>query len=387
LWIVDRRLHLPQAGIGKSEIRIILVGGVKSMECEKVRDRFSALLEKELSPSDESVVREHLAFCSECQNDFERFEKTIRWLHVVEEVEVPDGFLSGIYKKMESRKREGLLTDQVKRRWLNYPASLKLPIQAVAMVTTICLVLYLTKMMPFEGSRLKVVEQTKAPHSEAKKMGAESIPEEMKKERDVLQPPLEKPGLRDNEPARAPVSGAQKAEGAFVPKVIEEEKRALAPAPKTERAEADTLHSQEAWKAKAAPSESEKMENVAAAREKISFAAKPPREIILRISDRAKIVSQLQELIKGFGGETVTAEENILLASLPAASFSEFEKELNKLGSSAEPGKRLLQKDAQEGLSAPAGVRQRGVEEKAKEPARPAAGSESYITVRILLRE
>ena len=355
------------------------------MECERVRDRFSALLENELSPPEESVVREHLASCSECQNDFERFEKTIRWLHAVEEVEVPGGFLSGIYKKMESGKREGFLTGRVKRRWFNYPASLKLPVQAVAMVATICLVLYLTKMMPFEGSPLKVVEQSKAPHSEAKKMEKESIPEEMKKERGVPQPPLEKPSLRDTETMSAPVSGAQKAEGAFVPNRIEEEKRTPAPAPKTERVEADPFRPQEVWKAKAAPFESEKRENVTAAGEKVSLAAKPPREIILRISDREKVVSRLQELIKRFGGETVTAEENILLASLPAASLSEFEKELNKLRSSAEPGKKLLQKDAQEGVSAPAGVRQRGVAERAKEPARPAAGSESTITVRILL--
>ena len=354
------------------------------MECEKIRDRFSALVEGELSPSEESVVREHLASCSECQTDFGRFEKTIRWLHTVEEIEVPEEFLSGIYEKIESGKKMGISTDQVKRRWFNYPASLKLPIQAVAMVATLCLVIYLTKMMPFEGSRLKVSEQTEAPQLEAKKMETELIREEMKKERGVPQPPLEKPGLRDTEPAGAPVSGTQKAERELVPKTIEGE-RALAPAPTTERVEAGALRLQEAGKAKATPFEPEKMENGTAAKEKFSLAAKPHRELILKISDRAKAVSQLQELIKGLGGETVTAEENIILASLPAAAFSEFEKELNKIGSSVEPGKGLLQKDAQGGLSAPAGVRKRGAEEKAKEPARPGAGSEIYITVRILL--
>ena len=358
------------------------------MECEKVRDRFSALLEKELSPSEESMVREHLGSCSECQTDFERFEKTIRWLHAVEEVEVPDGFLSGIYEKMESRKGKGLLTDQVKRRWFDYPASLKVPIQAVAMVATLCVVLYLTKMIPFEGSHPKVAEQAKALRSEAKKLETELIPEEMKKERGVPQLPSEGPRLMDAEPTRTPVSGTQKAEGAFVPKANEEDKGAAVPAPRTERVDAGTLRMQEAGKVKAPSSESEKTENVRVAKEKISPPAKPPREIILRISDRAGIVSQLQELVKGFGGETVTAEENILVASLPAASFSEFEKELNKLVSPAEPGMGLLQKDGQQGVRASAGVKQRGVEERAKEPASPAAGSESYITVRIvLLRE
>ena len=355
------------------------------MECEKVRDRFSALLEKELNPSEEGVVREHLASCSECRTDFEHFEKTLRWLHGVEEVEVPDGFLSEIYEKMESRKGKGLLTDQVKRRWFDYPASLKVPIQAVAMVATLCLVLYLTKIMPFEESHPKVAEQAKALRSEENKMETELIPEEMKKERGVPQLPPGRSRLTDAAPPGAPVSGAQKAEGAFVPKAIEEDKGVVVPAPKTERVETGTLRMQEAGKAKAAPSESEKVESVRVAKEKISLPAKPSREIILRISDRAEIVSQLQELIKGFGGETVTAEENILLASLPAASFSEFEKELNKLGSPAEPRKGPLQKDAPQGVGASAGVRQRGVEERAKEPASPAAGREIYITVRIVL--
>ncbi len=355
------------------------------MECEKFRDRFSALLEKELSPLEEKIVREHLASCPECLKDFSRFDKTIRWLRSIEEVEVPEGFLSGIYEKMEDRKRKRFWTDQVKRRWFSYPTSLKLPIQAVAMVATVFLVLYLTKMMPVEGPPLKDVEQTKAVHSEAKKMEKESIPKEMKRERMATQPPLEKPSLKDTEPARAPVSGEEETRGPFIPKVIEEEKRAAAPSPKTETVAAGTPRLKEAEKAKAAPSEPGKLEDAMATKEKASLAAKPSQEIILRISDRPKVVLQLQELVKRFGGETVKAEENVFFASLPATSFSEFEKEIVKLGSSAKAGKVMLQKNGQQGLGAPAGAKKREVEGKAQESVRSISEGESYITVRILL--
>ena len=76
------------------------------MECEKVRDQFSSLLEGDLNPIEEKIVRDHLVSCAECRKELERFEKTMHWLHSIEEVEVPDGFLSGIYKKMEGRKRK-----------------------------------------------------------------------------------------------------------------------------------------------------------------------------------------------------------------------------------------------------------------------------------------
>jgi predicted anti-sigma-YlaC factor YlaD len=45
------------------------------MDCEKVRDRFSSFWEKELIPSEEKTIREHLSSCQECQKELERFGK------------------------------------------------------------------------------------------------------------------------------------------------------------------------------------------------------------------------------------------------------------------------------------------------------------------------
>ena len=74
------------------------------MDCEKVRDRFSSLWEKELAPLEEKKFKEHLSSCPKCQREFEQFEKTMRWLHSVGEVEVPEGFLPELYKKVEEKK-------------------------------------------------------------------------------------------------------------------------------------------------------------------------------------------------------------------------------------------------------------------------------------------
>jgi len=297
------------------------------MECEKARERFSSLLEGKLNPLEEKMVREHLASCSECQKDLERFDKTVQWLHSVEEVEMPDGFLSGIYKKMEDRKRKALTNEKVIWKWLIYPLSLKLPIQAMAMVAILFLVIYLTKMMSVEAPHLKDIGQTEAPLSIEQKKEKVLVPKEMKEERRAAKPSIEESRLKEFGEPKAPLS---------------EEKI-------------------------------------------IPLTAKPPQEIILRTSNRERVISQIHELVKQFGGEIVKEEGNILLASLPVASLSEFKKELTGLSSPKKADKIISQKDAMESLGVASGVKKRESKEKGKEVAKPVEDSENRITVQILL--
>ena len=128
-----------------------------------------------------------------------------------------------------------------------------------------------------------------------------------------------------------------------------------------------------------------KIEKPSVAKEKAVFAAKPPPEIVLKISDREKVISHIQELVKKFGGEIETTEGNILLASLPAVSFSEFEKGLAGLSSSKKEDRLGLQKGSAESLRVSPGVKRREVEEKDKESEKPLSDREGYIIVRILL--
>ena len=102
-----------------------------------------------------------------------------------------------------------------------------------------------------------------------------------------------------------------------------------------------------------------------------ALAPKPPREIILKVSDRGKALSQLKDLITQYGGETLTAEENVLLASLPFHSFPEFEREAMGLSSPAEADKRSSLQVSKE---------------KAREAAPSPPSKEDRLTVRILLQ-
>jgi predicted anti-sigma-YlaC factor YlaD len=132
-----------------------------SLRCEEVRERFSALWESELSPSEQAEVKNHLELCPDCQKEYSRFDKTLRMLHSVEEQEVPGGFLPGIYEKIEERGRKGIPPEKASWRWLHLPLRLKLPMQALAMVAIVFLALYLTKMTPSELTRTKEVGESK----------------------------------------------------------------------------------------------------------------------------------------------------------------------------------------------------------------------------------
>jgi hypothetical protein len=139
-----------------------------SLRCEEVRDRFSALWEKELDPSEEAEVRSHVELCPECEREYAQFDKTLLMLHSVEEVEVPEGFLPEIYEKLEERKSGRGFSDKAPWRWFPLPLPWRLPAQAVAMVAIVFLALYLTQRVPEESLR-KVTNERQAPVSEEKK--------------------------------------------------------------------------------------------------------------------------------------------------------------------------------------------------------------------------
>ena len=138
---------------------------------------------------------------------------------------------------------------------------------------------------------------------------------------------------------------------------------------------------------KAQPSEPEIVGKVVVARERVPLASKPPQEIILKVSDQGKILSQLNELVKQFGGEIITSEKNALLASLPVSTFSEFEKDVARLSSFEKGDKIFSRKSALESSSAEQGVERREIEDKGKESARPVTQREDRIVVRIVLLE
>ncbi len=391
------------------------------MDCKSVRDRFSSLWEKELASADEKEMREHLSSCPECRREFEQFQKTMRWLHSVEEAEVPDGFLPELRKKIEERKNKVTGGERSTGGWFRLPTSVRLPVQAVAMVAIVFLVLYLTKMMPTEIYHMEESKQTSSLPSLERKSDQALVQKGGEKESKDLEKPDETQRPKDvnqiaapapaKERGEAPAPG-MKAEGgqkalerpAEIPRLKDadrlgslaptkerpqapplqmraEAKKEEAPSPKSEIVAHQAFDSKEQEKAKAPSAEPEMAGKGLLATKKSVVTSTPPQEIILRISDREKVVSRLQELIKQFKGEVVATEGNMFVASIPTGSFSGFEKEVVELGSTPKADKMLQEKQATGSLrAAPAASRV-----KREDAPKHIAGAEGRTTVRILL--
>jgi hypothetical protein len=356
------------------------------MDCEKVRDRFSSLWEKELMPSEERTVKEHLSSCAECWKQWERFEKTMRWLHSAGEVEVPDGFLPGILKKMVEQKRKGLMSEGAIGRWIDKALSWKLPIQAVAMVVIIFLVLYLTQMIPMERYHLKDSNQNSSSLSTEKKSEPLLVQKEGERGSRALQTTPEASQLEKVRQAKAPSLKEKKAEVAHIKEVKEEAKKGVSLPAKVESTRDQPIDLKETAMAKASSPELGKIEKGLALKEKSVGDSKLPREIILAVSDQEKILSKLNELVKQFGGEIITSEKNTFLVSLPIRSFAEFERELRTLSSSGKPGEITLQKKALDDLSFSSRVKEGEMRER-DSLTRTVPEKENFIVVRIVLLE
>jgi hypothetical protein len=337
------------------------------MDCERVRDRFSSLWEKELSPFDEKIIKEHLSSCPACQKEFEQFEKTMRWLHSVGDVEVPDGFLPGLYKKMEERGKI-VSAEKSGKRGLSLAFPLKLPIQAVAMVAVIFFVLYLTKTMPMRVYHPKEIGQPPSPFSLEKKPEQASAQKEVKRERGTLKIAAGAPRSKDVEQVETAAP-----------------RREEAPFSSTEAARYQAFDLKEAGRGKTPSSEGkEKIEKGPSDQDKLAVASKPAQEIVVKTSDREKAISELYRLAKQFGGEIVTTEGDKFVASLPKGSFPQFEKELARLSPSVEADEAIMRKPVT-GSARARQVKKEVVEGKAEEPATLATCEESRIIVRILL--
>ena len=355
------------------------------MDCERVRDRFSSLWEKELTPLEEEDIRGHLSSCPECHREFEQFEKTMGWLRSVEEAEVPEGFLSELQKKVESR-RQALPGAKPGGRGFHFPPSLKLPAQAAAMVVVVFLVLYLTKMVPIEGIRTGGTPPIPSPLSAERKSETILTQKETEKEPSAFGTPTGTGRPKGGEQVHPPVPIQKELEEASPPPLKAESKKAEAPASSAGAVGYKAVDSNEAARGKPLSPEPGRAAREQVVKEKSAAASESPREIVLRVADREKVISPLLELVKRFGGEVVATEKDAFLASLPTNSFSEFEKELAGLSSSGKTDLLPGKKDAAERWRFEEGVKKEEGSEKGQGRAKPAAegGNRSIIRIRLV---
>lgn len=333
------------------------------MDCEKVRDQFSSLLEGELKPEEEETIREHLGSCPGCQKEWVEFNRMMDWLHSVEEEDVPEGFLSEIQKKRKERKGKQVRTEA----W--FLRSAKIPIQAAAMVMIVFLALYLTKMSPFDI------------HQEGDVKRPEVQQQDIEKKEQAPRTTLN----RGDIPKTKPSAGNEKIGGKdpIVQKMKDGEEKPAAPPFKEESAAAEAVRTKEMSTAAAPSMEEKRREQDTAERVKMPLAKKVAHEITLKIKDRERASLQVEELAKQLGGEVVREEGDLLVASLPASSLGPFEKGLARVGILPVASKSAGQQDLKKDLRAAGETKSKGIEEKVS--VRPMSSREDTVSIRIRL--
>jgi hypothetical protein len=362
-----------------------------SLKCEEVRERFSGLWENELSPAEELEVRRHLEGCSECQTEFTRFDKTLRMVHSVEEVDVPEGFLPGIFEKIDDRKGKGLSPEKIRAQGV--PLRWKLPVQAVAMVAIVFLALYFTKMMPDDSLRMKAAREAK-PSSTLEEKEEKNVQEGVKvpvvKEEKLDGRLAEESSQKvaKKEVSDRPHERAQSEKPKRESKVVAAETaEPSAQAPQAAPASPAPPPSPALGGRRTAPSEAEREEKSLLAKKKDSLELVPSQEIVVKSSDQKKGISGVDELVKRFGGETLASEGNSLVVSLPNSSLSAFRRDLEGIGTPAKTEEAARQ-GAGTGRTRAEGAAKRGeVQEKDKEIRRLDAVKETIVVVRIILVE
>jgi hypothetical protein len=402
-----------------------------SLRCEEVRDRFSALWEKELDPSEEAEVRSHVELCPECEREYARFDRTLRMLHSVEEVDVPEGFLTEIHKKIEEREGGRGFSDKAPWGWFPLPLPWKLPVQALAMVAIVFLALYLTQRVP-EESLQKVTNERQAAVSEEKKSEGEvKTPQAVdqmvanrviaKKEdmKDAPQAPKEEaPVGKAGKDSRT--VAAESSRGGTVPRPPAVPSPQAVLRPQAERSASKPLHremeekeitkrpDETAGDEKAygqpkgiIPREPPRLKEAEPTRPSLlkmktsegtgetidagSPGPKPLEEIVLKTPDPKETVSQVQALVKQFSGETLTTEGNTFLISLPSSSLPEFRRHLEEVKAPMRKREAPPLKERGVGSVAESLPKRRDAGKKEKDTSRPDAVKEIRTIIRIVV--
>lgn len=349
--------------------------------CEEARDRFSALWENGLNPSEEREVGRHLDLCPECREEFARFHKTLRILHSFEERDVPEGFLPGIFERMERREKNTLVPGDKAKRWNFLTPPWRLPIQAVAMVAVVFITLYLTKRMPEESLWTKP-EKELEPFVEEKIGSAEEKTSRVQDHKPAhVQVPRPSPvspgppstGVEVKRSDEAAAVRPVKKEGDEI-KALEHltEERPEVKAKGAEEPPGASLRAEEAGKP-LPPGEA-------------SFSGlNPSEEVVLKSSDPKKTISDIDLWIKNLGGETLATEGNILLVSLPGSSVLEFKRQLGKREGFDQVQKVVPSRDLEEGSFAETGVRKRGAQDQGRGILQLEGAKDLRVILRIVL--
>ena len=303
------------------------------MTCHDAREQLSALLDEALEADRRVEVEAHLAGCAECRFELDRLRATVGALHGLERPRAPIGFVDRVMERVQPAPWYRRLGGR-----LFLPLSIKLPAAAATVVIIAGLATLVWERTPEFHSVARqdfaipsappttMVEPTSRAPAQSPSAPAEmSRPSEPPRARSEERPPSF-PAATDSQAPSAPAEPKAAAPATPTP----ESKPAAPPAPETKAA---------APPAPAAKSESEVRARSATQTVRRTLGAAPSSDLAGRliVRDRAAAVVSLVELVSKIGGYEIgrrqDADSTVIDVQVPAASYDEFVRGLDALGS------------------------------------------------------
>jgi len=322
------------------------------MTCHDTRESLSAFLDAALAPDERREVEAHVDGCAECRRELERLQQTVALLHRVEPARAPVGFVDRV-----AAAARPLPWYRRAAAAVFLPLSVKLPVEATALVMVALLAVYVFERTPalqeaareqaprqepgaqladesrqFEPSVRRPAPTQSAPPARS------TAPEPRSQDRrdpstyrDDSRPPVPVPAPAAPVPAEPPPAAAPPPVAATPP-----------PAAKPEAPSETTVGRG------ARPETESRQESVGRAADSVRAApaaprlaakrAQPPADVIARVAvkDRDAAEHELTRLIARVGGTATQRrredDTTVLEALIPQARYAEFSQGLAQIG-------------------------------------------------------
>ncbi len=317
------------------------------MTCHDTRELLSALLDEELAPAERAQVQAHLEGCPDCRRELDGLGSTVSLLSRVERVRAPVGFVDKVTAGLQPVPWYRKLG-----RMVFLPLSVKLPIEAGAMVVIAVLGVYLLQGTPElkDAARLDLPAITTRPEAPPA-APAPPVPAPAPAEERVAKLKSEAPPASTGERERANVARPTD-EAQALAEARQEAKEALrrasppvsepaqpeAPSPRSAMRKALDSREGSADRAdapmKSAPAASAAAPAVLSAKQQL---APPIVSGVLTVKDRWQAERALADLISRTGaqetGRRQESDATVVDVLVPLGGYAAFTKELGGIGS------------------------------------------------------
>jgi hypothetical protein len=317
------------------------------MICDEARESLSAYLDEALAPDERSLLDAHLEGCVECRRELVALRGTVALLQRVEPARAPVGFVDRVVAAARPRPWYRRVADAVL-----LPLSIKLPLEATAVVMVGLLAVYLFERTPELQQAVREVAPRPQPAAPAKEKPVELLADKAPRPPAPAVPaPAEPPARAAGERDRADAPRSQEvnpssttsppAGGAPAPPAAAAPPPGAKPEAKTEAAPSENVAGAARPEAERQKALQPSADSARAAPSSARLAAKragPPVDVVARVAvkDRDAAELELAALIARVGGSvTERVHEDaatVVEAVIPQPRYAEFSASLARIG-------------------------------------------------------